>query len=116
MPGEKIALKEAMFRMTLKGILSTSLGLPEKGEKDLKKIAELYDFGKLAAEKRMLDSTPLDNQQVEEFQSKVAILRESMKKLLYNRKESKNWKKELPLIDVLFWPLELLKKLVCRTC
>jgi cytochrome P450 len=100
-PGEKIVLKEAIFRMTLKGILSTSLGMPEEGEEGMKKIAELYDFGKVEADERLLASAPMDNELLEEFQSKVAMLRESIKKLLYNRKESKDGGKELPLIDAL---------------
>lgn len=101
--GGEVALKEAMLGMTLKAILTTSLGNTENKE-EFDKLVACYDYCKVAAEKKMLDFTPTSPQQEIDFQNNMKSMRDVMKKLLYARREQKeqgNCVKDLPLLDAL---------------
>ena len=99
----EIMLKRALFQLTLKGILVTSLGTfgQEWDDESEKKVAFLYDCCKESAGGKMLDPTPLDIKQEKEYQTNLTALREYMKKLLNSRKEERIKTKALPLIDAL---------------
>lgn len=96
-PGEPIQLKE-VFRMTLKGIVSTSLGNIFEDDSGIDQLANAYDTCKCMSEKEILDSTSV--QQDPDFCKNLKYLHDCTKKMLKTRTEQRN-EKSLPLLDAL---------------
>ena len=101
----KIELQQSMFELTLSGILATSLGSfkdqPQLGGNALKQLIFLYDFCKKIAEKKMIDPTPPDEDQLRSFETHCQTLRDCLKKRILSRKSEEKKTEEFPLLDAI---------------
>ena len=97
-PGELIQLKE-IFRMTLKGIISTSLGNVFEDEDGINQLANAYCTCKSMSERLIVDSSS-DVQQDPVFSKNLKHVHDCMKKMLKTQTEERDGK-PLPLLDAL---------------
>ena len=100
-PGKPIRLMREMFRMLLKGILTTSLGNIFEDNSGIEELANTYHLCKCEMDRRILDVPPSPNSQRElEFQQNLKHLQDCLRQMIQARKDQKD-RKALPLLDAL---------------
>lgn len=95
--GKQIEVKKEMFCMTLKGVLTTTLG--KVCDDDVNLLGNLYDACKSEVDSRILDQTP-DAQRQVDFQHNLKQLQDYLRQMLESRKQKKNTR-PLPFLDAL---------------